>query len=55
MLQIRILCTSSEFKVAVNNRHLLEYKHRIRDLRSIKTVSIYNDVTLSKFEIEMLP
>lgn len=55
MLQIKILCTSREFKVAVNNSHLLEYKHRVRDLRSINTVSVYNDLTLSKFDIEMLP
>lgn len=54
LLQIKILCTNSEFKVAVNNRHLLEYQHRIRDLRSISNISIYNDLSLSAVKFETL-
>lgn len=53
-LQMKILCTSAGFKVAVNNAHLLEFKHRITDLRAIKTISIYNDLTLSRVEVQTL-
>ncbi|KAL1257561.1 hypothetical protein QQF64_010805, partial [Cirrhinus molitorella] len=45
--ELKILCTDTEFKVAVNKSHLLEYKHRIRELNQIKGVTIYNDVTLN--------
>lgn len=51
---MKILCTNTEFKVAVNNNHLLEFKHRITDLRAITTLSIYYDVTLSKVKVETL-
>lgn len=51
---MKILCTISDFKVAVNNSHLLAYQHRIRDLRSIRTISIYNDLSLSAVRFETL-
>lgn len=51
---MKILCTSNEFKVAVNDVHLLAYQHRIRDLRSIKYISIYNDLSLSGVKFETL-
>ncbi|XP_014050247.1 galectin-3b isoform X4 [Salmo salar] len=50
--EMKIMCTNNEFRVAVNNSHLLEYKHRIRDLDSIKHLGIYNDVTLTSVEID---
>ncbi|XP_039979323.1 galectin-5-like isoform X2 [Xiphias gladius] len=53
--EIKILCTNREFKVAVNNSHLLVYKHRITDLRSIKTLNILYDLNLSKVKTESLP
>ncbi|KAM6973252.1 galectin-3b [Aplochiton taeniatus] len=53
--ELKILCTNSEFKVAVNKSHLLEYKHRFRDLRSINQMGIYGDVTLSSVVLETLP
>lgn len=40
--------------MAVDNRHLLTYQHRIRDLRSIKNISIYKDLTLSNVKFETL-
>ncbi|KAA0710896.1 Galectin-3 [Triplophysa tibetana] len=52
--ELKILCTSTEFKVAVNKSHLLEYKHRIRDLNQINTLRIYNDVTLRSVNVETL-
>lgn len=54
LLQMKILCTNSEFKVAVNNSHLLGYQHRIRDLGSIRSISIYNDLSLSAVRFETL-
>ncbi|KAM9841955.1 galectin-3b [Aulostomus maculatus] len=53
--ELKILCTSTEFRVAVNNSHLLEFKHRIHDLRSIIKLAIYNDLTLSSINIDTLP
>ncbi|XP_060938856.1 galectin-3b [Limanda limanda] len=50
--EIKIMCTNSEFKVAVNNSHLLEFKHRVRDIRSINKISINGDLTMSKFHME---
>lgn len=51
---MKIMCTNSEFKVAVNSSHILEFKHRIRDIHSIKHLGIYNDVTLTSVEIDKL-
>uniref|UniRef100_A0A3Q0T4L1 Galectin n=1 Tax=Amphilophus citrinellus TaxID=61819 RepID=A0A3Q0T4L1_AMPCI len=50
--EIKILCTNTEFKVAVNNSHLLEFKHRLTNLRDIKRLNIYNDLTLSMVNME---
>ncbi|XP_060919800.1 galectin-3b [Labrus mixtus] len=50
--EIKILCTNTEFKVAVNNSHLLTFSHRVRDLRTINSFNIYNDVTLSKVTVK---
>ncbi|KAL6477715.1 hypothetical protein MHYP_G00135500 [Metynnis hypsauchen] len=52
--EMKILCTQTEFKVAVNKSHLLEFKHRIRELNQIKQVSVYRDVTLSYVNVETL-
>ncbi|XP_041704035.1 galectin-3b [Coregonus clupeaformis] len=52
--EMKIMCTNNEFRVAVNSSHLLEFKHRIRDLNSIKHLGIYNDVTLTSVEINKL-
>ncbi|XP_071354744.1 galectin-3b isoform X2 [Trachinotus anak] len=53
--EMKILCTNREFKVAINNSHLLEFKHRITDLRSINRLNIYYDLNLSKVHMETLP
>uniref|UniRef100_A0A4W5RC11 Galectin n=1 Tax=Hucho hucho TaxID=62062 RepID=A0A4W5RC11_9TELE len=52
--EMKIMCTNSEFKVAVNSSHILEFKHRIRDIHTIKHLGIYNDVTLTSVEIDKL-
>lgn len=53
--ELKILCTANELCVAVNKSHLFEFKHRIRDLGSIKHLGIYNDVSLSYVDITRLP
>ncbi|KAM7403951.1 hypothetical protein PAMA_004390 [Pampus argenteus] len=53
--EIKIMCTNREFKVAVNNSHLLDFKHRITNLRSINKLCIYNDLSLSRVNVEALP
>ncbi|KRX12224.1 Galectin-3, partial [Trichinella nelsoni] len=53
--EMKIMCTNSEFKVAVNGTHLLEFRHRITNLRSIQFLHINNDLTLSKVQMETLP
>ncbi|XP_049451265.1 galectin-3b [Epinephelus fuscoguttatus] len=53
--ELKILCSQKEFKVAVNNSHLLEFKHRITDLRSITHLCIHHDISLQGFKVETLP
>ncbi|XP_035529452.1 galectin-3b [Morone saxatilis] len=53
--EIKILCSQREFKVAVNNSHLLSFQHRITDLRAINKLNIYYDVNLSRVHTETLP
>ncbi|ROJ78803.1 Galectin-3 [Anabarilius grahami] len=52
--ELKILCTDTDFKVAVNKSHLLEFKHRVRELNQITALSIYNDVTLNSVNVETL-
>lgn len=49
--QVIILCDHQQFKVAVDGRHLLDYKHRVKDLRSITQVEVEGDVTLHGVQI----
>ncbi len=51
---MKILCTDTEFKVAGNKSHLLEFKHRIRELNQIRALSIFGDVTLNSVNVETL-
>uniref|UniRef100_A0A3B5L875 Galectin n=1 Tax=Xiphophorus couchianus TaxID=32473 RepID=A0A3B5L875_9TELE len=52
--ELKILCTTTEFKVAVNNSHVLEFRHRLTNLSSINTLGIYYDLTLSDVRVEKL-
>lgn len=52
---MKILCTNTEYRVAVNNSHIVEYKHRLPNLRAINRLSIYNDVTLHDVQVTRLP
>ncbi|KAI4905390.1 hypothetical protein NFI96_018610 [Prochilodus magdalenae] len=53
--ELMILCTPTEFKVAVNKSHLLEFKHRVRELNQINQLSIYRDLMLSSVTVGTLP
>ncbi|KAJ8353564.1 hypothetical protein SKAU_G00211310, partial [Synaphobranchus kaupii] len=53
--ELKILCTHDEFKVAVNKSHLLEYKHRVRELNTFTALGIYNDITLTSVNVDKLP
>ncbi|XP_029317028.1 LOW QUALITY PROTEIN: galectin-3b [Cottoperca gobio] len=53
--EMKIMCTNKEFKVAVNNSHLLTYHHRITNLRSINRLNVYHDITLSCVKCETMP
>ncbi|KAL4656478.1 chimera galectin Gal3-like [Arapaima gigas] len=53
--QVKILCTRTEFKIAVNDQHLLEFKHRIHELNQVSHLGIYNDITLTSVNVETLP
>ncbi|XP_041668197.1 galectin-3b [Cheilinus undulatus] len=53
--EMKILCKEDEFRVAVNGSHQLAFRHRYRDLRSIKGLGIYGDVTLSEVKVENVP
>ncbi|XP_022111353.1 galectin-9-like [Acanthaster planci] len=44
--ELVILCEGDEFKVAVNGRHYLDYKHRV-NLQEIKAVAVAGDVEIS--------
>ncbi|XP_040921107.1 galectin-8 [Toxotes jaculatrix] len=47
-----VLCDSQHFRVAVNGLHLLDYRHRVKDLSRINQVEVLGDVTL--LDIKML-
>nr|XP_033809274.1 galectin-3-like [Geotrypetes seraphini] len=51
--KIQILCETHCYRVAVNNEHLFEYKHRIKELKEINKLCINGDVTLTNIEVTM--
>lgn len=52
---MKILCTNSEFKVAVNNTPVFEFKHRIREVNQIDRINILHDVSLTSVNVDTLP
>nr|BAC55887.1 galectin family xgalectin-VIIIa [Xenopus laevis] len=49
--EILIYCDLQQFRVAVNGVHLLEYKHRFKDLNKINEVSVNGDIQLHDVRI----
>ncbi|MCI4389471.1 hypothetical protein PGIGA_G00098440 [Pangasianodon gigas] len=53
--EMKILCTINEFKVAVNNTPVFEFKHRIREVNQIDRLNILHDVSLTSVDVDTLP
>ncbi|XP_046711921.1 galectin-5-like isoform X2 [Silurus meridionalis] len=53
--EVKILCTQTEYKVAVNGAHMFEYKHRFLELDQINHLTILQDVKLTAVNLETLP
>ncbi|ROL50509.1 Galectin-3 [Anabarilius grahami] len=53
--EMKILCTFTEFKVAVNNTPIFDFKHRIREVNQIDHINILHDVTLTSVNVDSLP
>lgn len=53
--EMKILCSFSDFKVAVNNAQLFDFKHRVRELNQVARVNILQDINLSYVAVETLP
>lgn len=45
--QIQVLVEPDHFKVAVNDAHLLQYNHRMKNLKEISAVGIAGDIILT--------
>uniref|UniRef100_A0ACB8G5R1 Galectin-3 n=2 Tax=Sphaerodactylus townsendi TaxID=933632 RepID=A0ACB8G5R1_9SAUR len=52
--KIQILCEADHLKVAVNDAHLLQYKHRIRELNQITKLCIAGDISLTGVTTNMI-
>ncbi|XP_042306935.1 galectin-3 [Sceloporus undulatus] len=52
--KIQILCEADHLKVAVNDAHLLQYNHRIKELNQITKLCIGGDVTLTSVTPTMI-
>ncbi|XP_063146581.1 galectin-3 isoform X2 [Candoia aspera] len=44
--KIQILCEADHLKIAVNDAHLMQYNHRIKELKQITKLSVTGDITL---------
>ncbi|XP_064420796.1 galectin-3-like [Latimeria chalumnae] len=44
--EIYVLCEQHQFKMAVNGNHMIEYRHRIKDLNEITKVRLHGDIKL---------
>lgn len=53
--EMKILCTFTEFKVAVNNTPAFDFQHRIKEVNQIDRINILHDVTLTSVNVETLP
>ena len=52
--QIQVLVESDHYKVAVNDAHLLQYNHRMTNLKEISTVKISGDIDLTSASFTMI-
>ncbi|KAL1780626.1 galectin-3 [Sigmodon hispidus] len=52
--KIQVLVEPDHFKVAVNDAHLLQYSHRMKNLREISKMEISGDITLTSASPTMI-
>uniref|UniRef100_A0A8D0GK30 Galectin n=1 Tax=Sphenodon punctatus TaxID=8508 RepID=A0A8D0GK30_SPHPU len=52
--KIQVLCEADQFKIAVNDAHLVQFNHRVRNLNEINKLSIAGDVTLTSVTPTMI-
>lgn len=52
--QIQVLVESDHFKVAVNDAHLLQYNHRVKQLNEISQLGISGDIDLTNASYTMI-
>ncbi|XP_053784992.1 galectin-3 [Desmodus rotundus] len=52
--KIQVLVESDHYKVAVNDAHLLQYNHRMTNLKEISTVKISGDIDLTSASFTMI-
>ncbi|XP_066132351.1 galectin-3 [Saccopteryx bilineata] len=52
--KIQVLVESDHFKVAVNDAHLLQYNHRMKNLKEINAVGISGDISLTSASYTMI-
>ncbi|XP_061468507.1 galectin-3 [Rhineura floridana] len=52
--KIQILCEADQLKIAVNDAHLMQYSHRIRELNQITKLCIDGDISLTSVTPTMI-
>ncbi|KAK2504212.1 hypothetical protein MC885_005013 [Smutsia gigantea] len=52
--KIQVLVESDHFKVAVNDAHLLQYNHRMKNIKEISTLGISGDIDLTSASYTMI-
>ncbi|XP_060117822.1 galectin-3 [Heteronotia binoei] len=52
--KIQILCEADCLKVAVNDAHLMQYNHRVRELNQITKLCVAGDITLTSITPTMI-
>lgn len=50
--EIMILAEEDKFKIAVNNNHFTEFRHRVRPLNEIDSFVIFGDVSVSQMRVQ---
>lgn len=53
--EMKILVTFTDFKVAVNNAQVFDFKHRIRELNQVNRINILQDINLSYVGVDTIP
>lgn len=49
--QVEIICEAHGYRVAVDDQHLLEYTHRVKDLSAINYLEVDGDIKLTDVQV----